>query len=241
MQRRRPHEQATFLRRRRREASRALALLVCLVLAQRAQALPLMDRFVQNVFEPDRLNRWFTLWEKVIHLARFHVHNIPRIIMMPFSNIHTMHGRAKDIRRGLSDVPLRSLLACHGASASTVDDEEGRSLLSFSPSALKKRLGGGLRPTGRSYFDAEDILLFMLGLGLASMLGLATFMAPFTSILATGLTPVTVQGNVAPAAATAAVTHGRRRRRSSSWTDGTYAAELLHAMEEAREQYKKPL
>ncbi|KAH7961912.1 uncharacterized protein LOC119386916 [Rhipicephalus sanguineus] len=110
MQRRRPHEQGTFLRRRRREASRALALLVCLVLAQKAQALPIVDRFVQNVFEPDRLNRWFTLWEKVIHLARFHVHNIPRIIMMPFSNIHTMHGRAKDIRRGLSDLPLRSIL-----------------------------------------------------------------------------------------------------------------------------------
>ncbi|KAL3175207.1 hypothetical protein MRX96_010833 [Rhipicephalus microplus] len=68
--------------------------------------------------------------------------------------------------------------ACHGASASMADDKEGRSLLPFSPSALKKRLGGALRPTGRSYFDAEDILLFMLGLGLASMLGLATFMAP---------------------------------------------------------------
>ncbi|KAH7967494.1 hypothetical protein HPB49_025227 [Dermacentor silvarum] len=97
-------------RRRRREASRALALLVCLVLAQRAQALPILDRFVQNVFEPDRLNRWFTLWEKVIHLARFHVHNIPRIIMMPFSNIHSVHGRAKDIRRGLSDLHVRELL-----------------------------------------------------------------------------------------------------------------------------------
>ncbi|XP_054931972.1 uncharacterized protein [Dermacentor andersoni] len=135
---------------------------------------------------------------------------------------------------------LALIPSCHGASASTSEDDgEARSLLSFSPSALKKRLGGGLRATGRSYFDAEDILLFMLGLGLASMLGLATFMAPFTSILATGLTPVTVQGNVP--AASAAVTHGRRRR-SPSWTDGTQAAELLlHAMEEAHGRYKKPL
>ncbi|KAK8777291.1 hypothetical protein V5799_029364 [Amblyomma americanum] len=127
--------------------------------------------------------------------------------------------------------------ACHAAGA-TSEEEEGRSFLN---SALKKRLGSGLRATGRSYFDAEDILLFMLGLGLASMLGLATFMAPFTSILATGLTPVTVQGNVPPVAA--AVTHGRRRRSgATSWADATHAAaNLLHAMDETHARYKEPL
>ncbi|XP_077554297.1 uncharacterized protein LOC144169143 [Haemaphysalis longicornis] len=123
--------------------------------------------------------------------------------------------------------------SCQAASS---EFEEQRSLSSFSPSALKKRLGTSLRPSGRSYFDAEDILLFMLGLGLASMLGLATFMAPFTSILATGLTPVAVQGNVPAAAAT--VTQGRRRRRSASWAEGSIAARLLNAIDEAHGRYK---
>nr|XP_037284880.1 uncharacterized protein LOC119177792 [Rhipicephalus microplus] len=130
-------------RRRRREASRALVLLVCLVLAQKAHALPIMDQLVQNVLEPDRLNRWFTLWEKVIHLARFHVHNIPRILMMPFSNIHTIHGRAKDIRRGLSDLPLRSLLgrvqAFTGFAGDTGDTVTGRNdYATESPASTKK-------------------------------------------------------------------------------------------------------
>ncbi|KAL3175206.1 hypothetical protein MRX96_010832 [Rhipicephalus microplus] len=129
--------------RRRREASRALALLVCLVLAQKAHALPIMDQLVQNVLEPDRLNRWFTLWEKVIHLARFHVHNIPRILMMPFSNIHTIHGRAKDIRRGLSDLPLRSLLgrvqAFTGFASDTGDTVTGRNdYATESPASIEK-------------------------------------------------------------------------------------------------------
>ncbi|XP_077514021.1 uncharacterized protein LOC144124933 [Amblyomma americanum] len=110
MERRRPVDQATFLRRHRREAGRALVVLMCLMLAQRAQALPIFDRFIQNVFEPDRLNRWFTLWEKVIHLAKFQLHTIPRILMMPFSGIHGAHGRAMELRRGLSDLHLRGLL-----------------------------------------------------------------------------------------------------------------------------------
>ncbi|EEC05126.1 hypothetical protein IscW_ISCW017828 [Ixodes scapularis] len=80
--------------------------------------------------------------------------------------------------------------AAPGASASAVES---------SPWA-GRRQGSSLR----SFFDAEDVLLFMLGLGLASLLGLATFMAPFTSILASGLAPVAING--------AAVTNGRRRR-----------------------------
>ncbi|CAN7984775.1 unnamed protein product, partial [Ixodes hexagonus] len=81
-----------------------------------------------------------------------------------------------------------------------------------SASSSRRLLGGS---SLRSFFDAEDVLLFMLGLGLASLLGLATFMAPFTSILASGLAPVAIGG---PGAAT--VTNGRKRRsRDDRWAD----------------------
>lgn len=113
-----------------------MVLMLGLVLAQRAQALPIVDRLVQNVFEPDRLNRWFTLWEKVIHLAKFHIHLVPRILLMPFSNIHSVHGRVKDIRRGMSDVPLSGLLGRVQTFAGFDD-------------------GGGGAVTGRNYIVTE--------------------------------------------------------------------------------------
>ncbi|XP_077553396.1 uncharacterized protein LOC144168246 [Haemaphysalis longicornis] len=126
--------------RHRREADRALAVLLCLVLAQRAQALPIVDRFVQNLFEPDRLNRWYALWEKVIHLTKFHIHNVPRILMMPFSNINAPHRRAMDLRKGLTDLRLKALrgrmhvIANQAGVGGVGGESETRTLHNYAPS-----------------------------------------------------------------------------------------------------------
>lgn len=122
-------------------------------------------------------------------------------------------------------------LAVRSACPATVPDES-RSLRSPG-----RRWDGALRSTGRSYFDAEDVLLFMLGLGLASLLGLATFMAPFTSILASGLTPVTVNGNGVVPGATAAITHGRRRRHLDALNENRKAALLMEVLEQTHRRF----
>ncbi|CAN7939080.1 unnamed protein product, partial [Ixodes hexagonus] len=84
-------------------------VLLCLVLSCRPQPMPLVHRLVQNLFEPERLNYWFTLWEKVIHLGRFHVHNVPRILLMPFTHMQHVHGRMQQLRRSLDGMQLRSV------------------------------------------------------------------------------------------------------------------------------------
>ncbi|EEC05125.1 hypothetical protein ISCGN_018440 [Ixodes scapularis] len=99
--------------------TRPALLLLCLVLGCRPHPLPLLHRLVQNLFEPERLNYWFTLWEKVIHLGRFHVHNVPRILLMPFTHMQHFHGRMPQLRsvaeRLATDQQARGVVAKEAA------------------------------------------------------------------------------------------------------------------------------
>ncbi|XP_022687754.1 uncharacterized protein LOC111259790 isoform X2 [Varroa jacobsoni] len=73
----------------------------------------------------------------------------------------------------------------------------------------------------RHFFESEEFLLFLLGLGLASVLGMATVLAPLNQMLYTnaiygaggGYAPIPIGPGVF------ASQHGRRRRRSPSTHD----------------------